>query len=79
MSRTDDALLLYQRIRNPDPLSLHCREVDVRLSEDRRHLVLSRYVELYSGESTQWEMVSQHQVRLTDLLRWVTLHGRNQD
>ncbi|RRV19977.1 hypothetical protein EGJ23_23040 [Pseudomonas sp. o96-267] len=79
MSRTEDSLLLYQRIRNPDSLSLHCREMDVRLSDDQRHLILSRYIELYNGESTQWEIASQHQVRLTDLLRWITLHGRHKD
>lgn len=76
MSRTDDSLQLYQRIRNPDALSLHCREVYLRLSDDRRHLVLSRYVELYVSECTQWEMISHHQVRLTDLLRWMILHSQ---
>jgi len=76
MSRIENSLLLYQRIRNPDSLSLHCREVDLRLSDDRCHLVLSRYVELYVSECTQWEMVRHHQVRLTDLLRWMILNSQ---
>ena len=76
MSRIENSLLLYQRIRNPDSLSLHCREVDLRLSDDRCHLALSRYVELYVSECTQWEMVRHHQVRLTDLLRWMILHSQ---
>ena len=76
MSRIENSLLLYQRIRNPDSLSLHCREVDLRLSDDRCHLVLSRYVELYVSECTQWEIVRHHQVRLTDLLRWMILNSQ---
>lgn len=67
----DKVLLLHRRIRTPDIASLHCRELDLRIDADGRHLVLSRYTELYRGHRSIWGATHDHKVPLVSLLRWV--------
>lgn len=67
----DTVLLLHRRIRTPDLASLHCRELDLRVDADGRHLVLSRYTELYRGNRSIWGATHDHKVPLVSLLRWM--------
>jgi len=64
------ALILEQRVSKRADTDLHCHEVSLRLSDDRRHLILSHYTERYSPQGSQW--VERHQqVPMDDLLRWL--------
>ena len=65
-----DTLVLHRRIRTPDEASLHCRELDLRLDADGRHLLLNRYTELYRDDRSTWGVRRQHRIPLTSLLRW---------
>ena len=71
----DDVLLLHRRIRTPDQASLHCRELELRLDADGRHLVLSRYTELYCEDQSIWGATRDHKVPLVSLLRWMISQG----
>ncbi|WP_331275380.1 MULTISPECIES: hypothetical protein [Pseudomonas] len=62
-------------MRTLDQGALHCREVDLRLAEDGRHVVLSRYVELFSQEHGSWCAIHHHRVSLVDMVRWMVEHG----
>ncbi|HWV08047.1 MAG TPA: hypothetical protein VN156_00800 [Pseudomonas sp.] len=74
MNRSD-ALVLHRRLRTPDPASLHCRELDLRLTDDGRHLVLCRHVELYGPERSSWGATHQHRVPLEQVVRWMVRQG----
>lgn len=67
----NNLLVLHRRLRAPDGQSLHCRELDLRLDEDGRHLVLSRYTELFSDDQSIWGASHEHKVPLVNLLRWM--------
>lgn len=71
----NEALVLHRRTRALDPGTLHCREVDVRLAEDGRYVLLSRYVELYRHEHVSWCAIQQHQVPLAKMIRWMVDNG----
>jgi len=71
----DHPLVLHRRMRAPDPASLHCREIELRLDEDGRHLVLSRYTELYREERTAWCSISHHHIPLVSVIRWMIENG----
>ncbi|WP_248803229.1 hypothetical protein [Pseudomonas sp. MWU13-2100] len=64
------ALILEQRVSKHADSDLHCHEVSLRLSDDRRHLILSSYTEHYSPQGSQW-VERHHQVPMDDLLRWL--------
>lgn len=68
-------LVLHRRTRSPGQASLHCRELELRLSEDGRHILLSRYVELFSNEDSSWSAVRHHRVPLTRMVRWLIDNG----
>lgn len=65
-----DTLTLHRRIRTPDSGSLHCREIDLRVDADGRHLLLNRYTELYCDDRSTWGVSRQHRIPLASLLRW---------
>ena len=44
------ALILEQRVSKPAGSDLFCHEVSLRLSDDQRHLILSRYTELNADQ-----------------------------
>ncbi|MCO8165945.1 hypothetical protein NJC38_27835 [Pseudomonas sp. 21LCFQ010] len=67
----NNVLVLHRRLRAPDIKSLHCRELALHLDEDGRHLVLSRYTELYSDDQSIWGVNHEHKVPLASLLRWM--------
>ncbi|WP_070887371.1 hypothetical protein [Pseudomonas argentinensis] len=67
----EDVLVLHRRIRTPDMTTLHCRELELRLDTDGRHLVLSRYTELYCENQSIWGATRDHKVSLVSLLRWM--------
>lgn len=67
----EGVLLLHRRIRTPDMTTLHCRELQLRLDADGRHLVLSRYTELYGEDQSIWGATRDHKVSLVSLLRWM--------
>ncbi|EUB71575.1 hypothetical protein PMI27_005142 [Pseudomonas sp. GM41(2012)] len=69
-----NSLTLQQRVIKDDPDTLHCREITLRLSEDCRHLVLSRYTEHYGPALVRW-IERSHTVSVTDLFRWLVANG----
>lgn len=78
MRAGDDRLLLHHRLRALDNTTLHCREIELRLSADRRQLILSRYAERYGDDRFLRGAVNHHQVSLTKLMRWMIRHGEHQ-
>ena len=75
MMNRNDALVLHRRTRAPNQASLHCREIELRLADDGRHVMLSRYVELYGDEHTVWCSARHHRVPLTRMIRWLISNG----
>ncbi|WP_053146823.1 hypothetical protein [Pseudomonas sp. P97.38] len=69
------ALVLHRRMRTLEQGALHCREVELHLAEDGRHVVLSRYVERFSQDNVGWCAVHQHRVALVDMVRWMVENG----
>lgn len=70
-----DALVLHRRTRAPNQASLHSREIELRLSDDGRHIVLSRYLELYSEPHSGWCSARHHRISLARMVRWMISHG----
>ena len=70
-----NSLTLQQRVIQHDPDTLHCREITLRLSEDCRHLVLSRYTEHYGPALVRW-IERSHTVSVTELFRWLVANGK---
>lgn len=75
MTNKNDALVLHRRTRAPNQASLHCREIELCLADDGRHVMLSRYVELYSDEHAAWCSVRHHRIPLTRMIRWIISNG----
>ena len=75
MMNRNDALVLHRRTRAPNQVSVHCREIELRLADDGRHVMLSRYVELYSDECAAWCSVRHHRIPLTSMIRWIISNG----
>lgn len=75
----EGVLVLHRRIRAPDSATLHYRELELRLDADGRHLVLSRYTELYGEEQSSWGARRDHKVSLVSLLRWMISQGAMPD
>ncbi|MDO7896064.1 hypothetical protein [Pseudomonas citrulli] len=71
------ALVLHRRMRTLGQGALHCREVELCLAEDGRHVVLSRYVERFSQEGADWCSVHHHRVALVDMVRWMVENGES--
>lgn len=69
------ALVLHRRVKALSEQALHCREVELRLAEDGRHVLLSRYVELYRHEHISWCSIQHHQVPLVSIIRWMVDNG----
>ncbi|NWA26912.1 hypothetical protein HX866_18665 [Pseudomonas gingeri] len=63
-------LILEQRVSKHADTDLHCHEVSLRLSDDQRHLILSRYSEHYSPLGSQ-SAERHYQVPTADALRWL--------
>lgn len=76
MTNNTNALVLYRRTREPSPTVLHCREIELCLDEDGRHVLLSRFVERYGDEDDAWASTTHHRVPLTQLMRWIISHGK---
>jgi hypothetical protein len=77
MLNSGAVLVVHRRTRILDPASLHCREIDLRLGDDGRHVTLSRYVEFYSNEHTAWRIVRHHRVALKSMMRWMIANGED--
>ncbi|CAI8764823.1 CopG family transcriptional regulator [Pseudomonas sp. IT-P253] len=71
------SLLLEQRVEKHANAALHVRETSLKLSDDQREVILSRYVEHYSHDDVEW-VESSHRVSVTDMLNWLTSHGEPQ-
>ncbi|SCY50281.1 MULTISPECIES: hypothetical protein [unclassified Pseudomonas] len=71
----NQVLVLHRRMRLLEPDVLHCREVELRLAEDGRHVLLNRYVELYRHEHVSWCAIQQHRVPLAKMVRWLVDNG----
>jgi hypothetical protein len=69
-----ESVVLHQRVAWQDPATLQCREVTLRLSDDCRHLVLSRYTEHYGPALVRW-IERSHTVSVSDLFRWLVANG----
>lgn len=74
MPRNSPSLMLEQRLVKRANTGLHCSETSLRLSEDERELILSRYIELYRPEGVEW-VERSHRVSVTALLRWIVAQG----
>ncbi|MGE7989653.1 hypothetical protein ACQKPE_01090 [Pseudomonas sp. NPDC089554] len=71
----DARLMLFQRHENTPHQPLRVHELEARLSDDGRSLVISRYLEQYQpGRPTARREVS-HQVPIAALLRWMAKEG----
>ncbi len=70
MVSEQQALILEQRVTKHPGVDLHCHEVSLRLSNDRRHLILSHYTEHYSPQGSQ-RLERHHQVPMDEALRWL--------
>ncbi len=68
-------MVLHRRTRAPDRTSLHCREIELSLTDDGQHVMLSRYIELYGDEHTAWCSIRHHRVPLTRMIRWMINNG----
>ncbi len=75
----EGVLVPHRRIRAPDRATLHYRELELRLDADGRHLVLSRYTELYGEDQSIWGARRDHKVSLVSLLRWMVSQGHEPD
>jgi len=69
-----ESVVLQQQVTRQDPATLHCREITLRLSDDCRHLVLSRYTEHYGPALVRW-IERSHTVSVSDLFRWLVANG----
>lgn len=72
---SNQALVLQRRIKQLDQDVLHCREVELRLTEDGRHVLLSRYVELYCHEKASECTARHYRVPLASMIRWMVDHA----
>ncbi|MBD0686010.1 MULTISPECIES: hypothetical protein [unclassified Pseudomonas] len=72
---TNDALILRRSMKALSQGGLQCREVELRLAEDGRHVVLSRYIERYRHEQNGECVIQHHQVSMTHLIRWMMAQG----
>ncbi len=70
MASEQRALILEQRVSKHLGTDLHCHEVSLRLSDDQRHLILSRYSEHYTPQGSQ-SVERHYQVPMDDALRWL--------
>ena len=70
MPRNSPPLLLEQRLNRRANSGLHCSETSLRLTDDERELVLSRYIELYRPEGVEW-VERSHRISVNALLRWI--------
>ncbi|NUT80140.1 hypothetical protein THH46_19950 [Pseudomonas sp. NA13] len=64
-------LVLQRRIKQIGQDALHCRELELRLTEDGRHVLLSRYLELYCHEKAGECSVRHYRVPLASMIRWM--------
>lgn len=64
-------LVLQRRIKQLGQDALHCRELELRLTEDGRHVLLSRYLELYCHEKASACSVRHYRVPLASMIRWM--------
>ncbi|WP_058546797.1 hypothetical protein [Pseudomonas fluorescens] len=64
-------LVLQRRIKQIGQDALHCRELELRLTEDGRHVLLSRYLELYCHEKASECSVRHYRVPLASMIRWM--------
>ena len=70
-----EVLVLHRRVKTLDRGVLHCRELELRLAEDGRHVLLSRYLELYSQEHAGECTVEHYRVPLASMIRWMVNHA----
>jgi hypothetical protein len=68
-------LVLHRRVKTLDQGALHCREVELRLAEDGRHVLLSRYVEWYDPEQAGLCATQHYRVPLASMIRWMIHNG----
>ncbi|WDY59998.1 hypothetical protein [Pseudomonas sp. PSKL.D1] len=70
MNDGQTAMTLFRRLHGAQPQPLLLHELEVRVSADGRHLVLSRYRERY-GEGEPQRQEVHRQVPIAALLRWM--------
>ena len=74
MPRNSPPLLLEQRLNRRANSGLHCSETSLRLTDDERELVLSRYSEHYGPALVRW-IERSHTVSVSELFRWLVANG----
>lgn len=75
MTNKAQAVVLQRITRRPTPAILHSREVELRLTDDGRYVVLSRHVERYGDPETAWCGVRHHRVPVARMIRWMISYG----
>ena len=73
-----DVLVLHRRVKVLDRGMLHCRELELRLAEDGRHVLLSRYLELYSQAHVGECAIHHYRVPLASMIRWMVNNGEQE-
>ncbi|MBA1377973.1 hypothetical protein OC610_08985 [Pseudomonas sp. SAICEU22] len=69
------ALVLHRRVKTLDQGALHCREMELRLAEDGRHVLFSRYVERYDPQQVGQSATQHYRVPLASMIRWMVNNG----
>lgn len=69
------AVVLQRITRRPTPATLHSREIELRLTDDGRYVMLSRYLERYGDPETAWCGVRHHRVPVARMIRWMISYG----
>jgi hypothetical protein len=69
------ALVLHRRVKTLDQGTLHCREMELRLAEDGRHVLFSRYVEWYDPQQVGQCATQHYRVPLASMIRWMINNG----
>ncbi|WP_454864877.1 hypothetical protein [Pseudomonas rhizophila] len=72
---SNPVLVLHRRVKNLEQGILHCREIELQLTEDGRHLLLSRYLELYGHDQADACDIQNYRVPLASMIRWMVSHG----
>ncbi|MBD0703980.1 MULTISPECIES: hypothetical protein [unclassified Pseudomonas] len=72
---SNPVLVLHRRVKTLDQGILHCREIELQLTEDGRHLLLSRYLELYGHDQADACDIQNYRVPLASMIRWMVSHG----
>lgn len=76
MNDTQAPVVLFRRLRRDTRQQL-LHELEARVSDDGRHLIVSRYRERYGDAAQRHEV--HRQVPIATLLKWMAREGRRHE